>query len=244
LHGNLRLGQVQRHPTSTWSTVVSYGSAPPPRQRPHNARSSEPRPDQRLSIASGSAAAIECDDGAAAITCSIVHRRSTNVTVASRCDTVLDGDTVATMNQQVVSESRIIKATPEAIFAVIADPARHADFDGSGMVQQLRGNDQRLKLGSKFGMDMKIGPLPYRISSTVVEFEENRLIAWAHAGKHRWRYELEPVDGATRVTESFDWSTSRFPKAIELMGYPKKHPANLRATLERLATLVEGAYVD
>ena len=157
---------------------------------------------------------------------------------------VLNVDTVAAMNQKVVSESRLIKATPETIFAIIADPARHADFDGSGMVQQLRGNDQRLKLGSKFGMDMKIGPLPYRISSTVVEFEENRLIAWAHAGKHRWRYELEPLDGATRVTESFDWSTSRFPKAIELMGYPRKHPVNLRATLERLAALVEAAHVD
>ena len=43
------------------------------------------------------------------------------------------------------------------------------------------------------------------------EFEENRRIAWAHVGGHRWRYELEEVDGGTRVTESFDWSTSRAP---------------------------------
>lgn len=88
-------------------------------------------------------------------------------------------------------------------------------------------------------MDMKLGPLPYRISNEVVEFEENRLIAWAHFGGHRWRYELEPVDGATLVTESFDWSTARIPLAIELMGYPKKHPANIEATLERLAATVE-----
>ncbi len=150
------------------------------------------------------------------------------------------GDIVAAVNPRVVSESRTIKASPEAIFDVIADPARHVEFDGSGTVQNLRGNDQRLKLGSKFGMDMKIGPLRYRISSTVVEFDENRLVAWSHFGKHRWRYQLEPVEGGTRVTESFDWSTSRFPKVIELAGYPKKHPANLRATLERLATLVQG----
>jgi uncharacterized protein YndB with AHSA1/START domain len=144
------------------------------------------------------------------------------------------------MNARVVAESRLIKASPEAIFDVIADPARHGDFDGSGTVQNLRGNDQRLKLGSKFGMDMKIGPLPYRISSTVVEFDENRLIAWAHFGKHRWRYELAPVEGGTRVTESFDWSTSRFPKLVEIARYPKRHPANMRATLERLARMVEG----
>ncbi len=140
-----------------------------------------------------------------------------------------------------VSVTREIKATPEAIFDVLADPSRHADFDGSNMVQHARGDAQRLALGTKFGMSMKFGPLPYRISNTVVEFEENRLIAWAHFGKHRWRYALEPIDGgaATTVTETFDWSTAAIPRAIELAGYPKKHPANMAASLERLAALVE-----
>lgn len=141
--------------------------------------------------------------------------------------------------ERVVSVSRVIDATPEAIFDVLADPARHGDIDGSGMVQNVRGESKRLALGSSFGMDMKLGPLPYRISNEVVEFEENRLIAWAHFGGHRWRYELEPVDGGTKVTESFDWSTAKVPKAIELMGYPKKHPANMTATLDRLAALLE-----
>ena len=143
------------------------------------------------------------------------------------------------MAERVVSVSRVIKASPEAIFDVLADPARHGEIDGSGMVQNVRGESKRLELGSTFGMDMKLGPLPYRISNKVVEFDEGRLIAWAHFGGHRWRYELEPVDGGTKVTESFDWSTARIPKAIELMGYPKQHPANMEATLERLATLLE-----
>ncbi len=72
----------------------------------------------------------------------------------------------------------------------------------------------------------------------MVEFEENRLIAWAHFGGHRWRYELEPIDEGTRVTETFDWSTAKAPKFIELMGYPKKHPANMEKTLERLESHV------
>jgi uncharacterized protein YndB with AHSA1/START domain len=147
------------------------------------------------------------------------------------------------MSKRVVSVSRVIKASPEAIFDLLTDPARHGEIDGSGMVQNLRGESKRLELGSKFGMDMKMGLLPYRVTSTVVEFEENRLIAWAHFGKHRWRYELEPVaesdGGGTKVTESFDWSTAMSPKVIELAGYPKKHPANMEATLERLASVVE-----
>ena len=145
------------------------------------------------------------------------------------------------MAEQMVSVTREIEASPEAIFDLLADPSRHGDIDGSGMVLDVRKGPERLSLGAKFGMDMKFGPLPYRISSNVVEFEENRLIAWAHFGKHRWRYELEPLDGGkrTRVTETFDWSTSAFPKGIELAGYPKKHPANMEATLVRLAALVE-----
>ena len=123
------------------------------------------------------------------------------------------------MSEQMVSVSRVIEASPAAIFDVLADPARHADIDGSGTVQKVRRDGTRLALGAKFGMDMKMGPVPYKISSTVVEFEENERIAWAHFGKHRWRYELEAteVDGvpATNVTETFDWSTARIPKAIQ-----------------------------
>jgi uncharacterized protein YndB with AHSA1/START domain len=149
------------------------------------------------------------------------------------------------MSDKVVSVSRVIEASPEAIFDVLADPTRHAEIDGSDTVQDIRGESSRLELGSKFGMDMKMGPLPYRISNTVKEFEENRLIAWAHFGGHRWRYELEPVDADggthTKVTESFDWSTCPpgVGKGIELAGYPKQHPANMTATLERLAEVVE-----
>ena len=148
------------------------------------------------------------------------------------------------MSEQVVSVSRVINASPEAIFEVLADPTRHAEIDGSGMVQKLHGESNQLELGSKFGMEMKMGFVPYKMTNTVVEYEPDRLIAWQHLFHHRWRYELEPVaesdGGGTKVTESFDWSTARSPKALELAGYPKKHPANMEATLERLASVVEG----
>lgn len=143
------------------------------------------------------------------------------------------------MDARKTSVSRRIAASPEAIFDVLTDASKHALFDGSGMVQGALKDPERLQMGTKFGMDMKFKLLPYRMSSTVVEFEENRLIAWQHFGKHRWRYELEPIEDATLVTESFDWSTSIAPKGIELAGYPKAHLRNIERTLERLAELVE-----
>ncbi|HMT60993.1 MAG TPA: SRPBCC family protein [Microthrixaceae bacterium] len=137
------------------------------------------------------------------------------------------------MSPRQVSVSRTIAAPPAAIFAVLSDPSLHAVIDGSGTVQGAHSNERQLRLGSKFSMGMRMG-VPYRISNEVVEFEQDRLIAWRHLGGHRWRYELRPVDGGTEVTETFDWSTSRAPKGIELAGYPRRHIPNMERTLERL----------
>lgn len=143
------------------------------------------------------------------------------------------------MAERVVSHTKFVAAPAEEIFALLQDPAKHAEIDGSDTVQASRGEPERLEMGSKFGMDMKFGPIPYRMSNTVVEFEQDRLITWRHFGRHRWRWELEPVEGGTNVTESFDWSTSIFPKGIELMGYPKTNGEGIEKTLDGLAARYE-----
>ena len=76
------------------------------------------------------------------------------------------------------------------------------------------------------------------------EYTPDRVIAWAHLGGHRWRYMLEPADGGTLVTEQFDWSTAKVPWAIEKLGYPRKHPAAMRKTLDRLADVLAGRTAD
>ena len=86
-------------------------------------------------------------------------------------------------------------------------------------------------------MSMKIG-VPYSISNTVVEFEEGRLIAWRHFGRHIWRYRLEPVAGGTTVTEEFDYRKALSPQVLELLQYPTRHRADMEKTLERLAGVV------
>ena len=144
-----------------------------------------------------------------------------------------------TETARVVSVERVILATPEKIFDLLADPTQHPRFDGSDTVKAARGDPVRLALGSEFSMDMRMG-IPYRIKNTVVEFEDGRRIAWQHPAHNVWRYELEPVDGGSRVRESFDWTNGRGRKVIELMGVPKKNRKAMEATLERLAYLVEG----
>ena len=148
--------------------------------------------------------------------------------------------TEQTQTNKAVSASKLIAADPEEIFELLANPSRHQEFDGSGtVVGEQTGNAERLELGARFGMSMKMG-VPYRISNEVVEFEEGKRIAWRHFGHHVWRYVLEPQDGGTLVTESFDWSDARIPpKLYEMVGYPSKNKANIVATLDRLAEVVE-----
>ena len=143
------------------------------------------------------------------------------------------------MSSRTVSDSVVVAAGPDQVFDLLADPRRHPEFDGSGTVKgAVRGPD-RLRLGARFGMRMRIG-VPYLIRNTVVEFEENRRIAWRHAGHHVWRYELEPVPGGTRVTETFDWGAARSPKALELLNAPQHNLRGITATLERLRTRFAG----
>ena len=143
-----------------------------------------------------------------------------------------------------VSVERTIAAPPQAIFDVLADPARHAEFDGSDTVKQARNAPARLTKGSKFSMSMRMG-FPYRVTNEVVEFEEGRRIGWWHAAHNIWRYELEPVEGGTLVRETFDWSQSRAPWFVTTTGFPARNRKGMEATLERLAYVVEqGARQD
>ncbi len=137
------------------------------------------------------------------------------------------------MSDQVVSATRVVPAPPEDIFALLRDPAQHANLDGSGTVKGSRGTGDLLGPGSTFSMDMRIG-VPYRIKNTVVEYEQDRRIAWRHFGGHVWRWELEPVDGGTRVTESFDWGPSPIGFLYDLLGFPERNREGIEATLDGL----------
>lgn len=135
---------------------------------------------------------------------------------------------------KIISRSTIVPATAQEIFDLLADPRRHGEIDGSGSVKAAHDDaPQRLALGSEFGMDMRIG-VPYRITNTVVEFEEGRRIGWRHFGGHVWRYVLEPVEGGTKVTEEFDWNTNRAPLFLKLMRAEKNNTVAIEKTLQNL----------
>ena len=92
---------------------------------------------------------------------------------------------------------RFIPAPPEAIFAIVANPRRHHEIDGSGTVRDAKDVPDEIHLGSRFGMSMKLG-IPYSMVSEVVEYEPNRLIAWQTSPPSGWASALAAVgSGAT-----------------------------------------------
>lgn len=136
---------------------------------------------------------------------------------------------------KIISITKFVPAPPQAVFDLLADPRKHNLIDGSGSVQAARMDaPERLSLGAKFGMDMKIG-LKYRITNEVVEFDEPRQIGWRHMGGHIWRYIIEPAEGGSRVTEQFDWNQNKAPLMLKLMNAQSKNRKAIDATLDRLA---------
>jgi hypothetical protein len=140
------------------------------------------------------------------------------------------------MSGYLVSETKVIDALPQSLFDIVADPAMHPRIDGSGTVQHTReGGPSRLTMGAKFGMDMKMGA-PYKITNTVIEFDEPRTLAWRHFNGHVWRYQFEPLaDGGTRVTEQWDARPAKNRIFLRLLGFPARNRKGIQATLDRLA---------
>lgn len=142
------------------------------------------------------------------------------------------------MAKRIVTAERIIKAPPAKIFDLLADPAKHATFDGSGTLQQPSSSgSRRLALGDRFGMDLHNG-MNYSVKNVVCEFEENRVIAWHHFARLVWRYELTEVEGGTKVVESFNYSAP-LGLPLSFTSIPAKNQQNMVKTLERIAELVE-----
>ena len=123
-----------------------------------------------------------------------------------------------------VSVSRRIEASPERLFALLADSANHPLIDGSGMVREPAPAAGLSQVGDAFLMNMHHDELgDYQMRNEVVEYEAGRRLEWEPArvaspeeqdaadgpARYRWGFEFTP-DGpdAALVTETFDCSRS------------------------------------
>jgi uncharacterized protein YndB with AHSA1/START domain len=150
-----------------------------------------------------------------------------------------------------VSATTVIDAPAEAVFAILADPAKHAAIDGTGWVRATRDSTPLRAAGQIFRMSMYHPGHPdghYEMANRVQVFDPPRTISWQpgqDAGDGRlsfpgwiWRYDLTPAGASqTAVTLSYDWSA--VPEPIrEHVGMPPFPPEHLSNSLAHLAELL------
>ena len=80
-----------------------------------------------------------------------------------------------------VEVARRIEAPATRIFGILANPRRHVDFDGSGMLRGALRDRPLINVGDTFTMRMHRLGDDYLMLNFVVEFEPDRRIFWEPA---------------------------------------------------------------
>ncbi len=165
-----------------------------------------------------------------------------------------------------IEVSRRIEAPAAAIFEILANPQRHMDFDGSGMLRGAVLDRPISDVGDTFTMKMHRLGDDYLMINYVVEFEPDRRIFWEPApgdpsraegddpskvgipAGYRWGYILTPNgDDATVVMEVFDHGnvTDKIRQSLLSDGGTWINGRNsmlesMTASLERLEKILTG----
>ena len=147
--------------------------------------------------------------------------------------------TVVDAGPRRVCRSVEVGAPASELFAIVADPRRHPELDGSGTVIDNVRAPAELTAGSRFSTKMRMFGVPYRITSTFTAVTPNSLIEWRHPVGHHWRWQFEQVDPhRTRVTETFDYHDTGALKDrlkyYDRMGFAKANAKGIEATLLKL----------
>jgi uncharacterized protein YndB with AHSA1/START domain len=109
---------------------------------------------------------------------------------------------------QQIQVSRIVEAPVERVFALIADPDRHPDLDGTGTLRASRTHTVITEVGDVFIMDVHAHDIGRNQSQSVVTtYVRDRALGWAPGPVdrdpfgHTFTFTLEPNgDDQTLVT--------------------------------------------
>jgi uncharacterized protein YndB with AHSA1/START domain len=143
---------------------------------------------------------------------------------------------------KVVSAEIDIDAPAEAVFELIADPARQPEWDGNDNLGSSAVGHRVTGSGGSFVTTLTKG---VDRENHVVDFAEGRLIAWMPSevdGEpfgQKWVWEVETAgEGSCLVRHTYDWTELRDPQRLPRA--QSTTAANLLASLKRLKALAEG----
>ena len=155
-----------------------------------------------------------------------------------------------TTHENKIVVTRTIDAPTKDLFNILTLPARHAEFDGSGMVRADEKSQRLQHVGDVFVMNMHAEAMggDYQMHNHVTALAENKMVGWQPAQSKspnepegwEWLYELNSVDsGSTEVTLTYDWSKVTDAKLLPL--FPLVSEEQLEQSLNQLAAAVADA---
>lgn len=150
------------------------------------------------------------------------------------------------MNEQRVTHFRVtatVHARAQEVFAVLTDPTRHKDFDGSGMLRGAVTTELLTEVGQVFEMNMDALPRGQYITENHVRtLVPNREVSWMTGMGGRdpvgywWGYEITPIDEhSCEVAFDYDWAVITSAKYLHL--FPRISEADMHESLGHLQAL-------
>ncbi|MER6912604.1 SRPBCC family protein [Streptomyces sp. NPDC000594] len=160
-----------------------------------------------------------------------------------------------------VSDSIVIQAAPAAIYAQVSNPALMGRWSPENLGATVRGGTSDAYVGMEFDGHNRRGPLRWTTRCTVTAAVPGQRFAFrVHAiGRRRpllrgriatWEYRFDPVDGGTRVTETWRDDRRAWPdpvaNAFDRLAtrghtFAEFQRGNIRRTLRNLKEAMESA---
>jgi hypothetical protein len=149
-----------------------------------------------------------------------------------------------------VSVARDVAASPDALWAMVADVTRMGEFSPENAACEWIGDTREPVVGARFRGTNRNGKRTWKTVGEVVTAEPGRAFAFEVTSGPlkvaRWEYRFEPADGGCRVTET--WIDQR-GRLVTFLGKPvsgvadraSHNRAGMETTLDRLAAVAEGA---
>jgi hypothetical protein len=133
--------------------------------------------------------------------------------------------------------SILIHASTDAIYRLVADPIRMADWSPECVRCRWVGERRRVDVGARFRGTSRNGWHRWTTTSTIADVRDGELFAWevTYMGRPvaRWEYHLEPAGDAVKLTETVRDRRGRLLHAVSplITGAPDRNERNA-ATME------------
>jgi hypothetical protein len=144
----------------------------------------------------------------------------------------------------------LIHATREAVFPLIADPIRMAEWSPECVGCRWVGRTQHAQVGARFRGTSRNGWRRWRTTSTIADMRDAELFAWevTYFGMPvaRWEYRLEPEGDDVRLVETVDDRRGRVLRLVSplITGSPDRNVRNadtMESTLEAIKAAAEAS---